>query len=268
MKLARRGVFTTIVPNRRSNEIRVKTTKPPQKHSRDDYIKVKLATVLRAIYRAYISPTKSFRSYSQCGEDAVLRFLMQENLRTKGFYVDIGCHGPRRGNNTYWLYKRGWSGLLVDIEDEKIMSCRLARIRDTTRKCAVTDHEGTVKVYSEKPFSTTTTIIEPNVAKPGVRTSLTDVEATTLTKLLTDVVAPNRFALLSIDTEGSDLNVLKGLDFKKFRPIYICVEELYKDSIFDLEVSEVNKLLVHEGYRLASVAGFSLIYKLANSRAG
>ena len=193
---------------------------------------------------------------------------MQELLGTKGFYVDIGCHGPRRGNNTYWLYKRGWQGILVDIEEEKVLSCRLARPRDTSRKCAVTDHEGSVRVYSDKPFSTTSTIIAPTADKPSVRASSSDVQATTLTKLLTDVVAPNRFELLSIDTEGSDLNVLRGLDFEIFRPTFICVEELYKDSVLDIEASEVIKLLVRKGYHLISVAGFSLIYKLANSRAG
>lgn len=193
---------------------------------------------------------------------------MQELLGTKGFYVDIGCHGPRRGNNTYWLYKRGWQGILVDIEEEKVLSCRLARPRDTTRKCAITDQEGSVQVYSDKPFSTTSTIIAPPTDKPSVRASSSNVQATTLTKLLTDVVAPNRFELLSIDTEGSDLNVLRGLDFEIFRPTFICVEELYKVSVLDIEASEVNKLLVRKGYHLISVAGFSLIYKLANSRAG
>jgi FkbM family methyltransferase len=192
---------------------------------------------------------------------------MKERLGTKGFYVDIGCHGPRRGNNTYWLYKRGWKGILVDIEDEKVLSCRLARPRDTTQKCAVTDHEGTVQVYSDKPFSTTSTIIAPDVDKPNVKASSSDVRATTLTKLLADLMAPNRFELLSIDTEGSDLNVLRGLDFKIFQPTFICVEELYKESILDIEASEVNELLVHNGYHLISVAGFSLIYKLAGSRA-
>lgn len=193
---------------------------------------------------------------------------MQERLGTKGFYADIGCHGPRRGNNTYWLYKRGWQGILVDIEEEKVLSCRLARPRDTTRKCAVTDHEGSVQVYSDKPFSTTSTIIAPQADKPSVRAFSSNVQATTLTKLLKDVEAPNRFELLSIDTEGSDLNVLRGLDFEIFRPTFICVEELYKDSVLDIEPSEVNKLLVRKGYHLISVAGFSLIYKLVNSGAG
>lgn len=186
---------------------------------------------------------------------------MQESLQTKGFYVDIGCHAPRRGNNTYWLYKRGWRGILVDVEDEKVMSCKFVRPRDTAVKIAVTDHEGQVTVYADKAFSTTATINKPSGKYAGKNSHSRNVQATTLAKLLTVLGAPNKFELLSIDTEGSDLQVLRGLDFTIYRPTYICVEEFYKDSVLDLETSEVNKLLVRNGYRLVSVAGFSLIYK-------
>lgn len=190
---------------------------------------------------------------------------MRESPRTQGFYVDIGCHGPKRGNNTYWLYERGWSGILVDVEDEKVMSCKFARPRDTAVKIAVTDYEGQVTVYADKAFSTTATIIGPSGRHAGKNSYSRDVPATTLSKLLTVLGAPLKFELLSIDTEGSDLKVLRGLDFTIYQPTYICVEEFYKDSVLDLETSEVNKLLVRNGYRLVSVAGFSLIYKSNNA---
>ena len=37
-----------------------------------------------------------------------------------GFYVDVGCFHPKKHSNTYFLYKRGWRGVNIDMEEEKI----------------------------------------------------------------------------------------------------------------------------------------------------
>ena len=33
----------------------------------------------------------------------------------KGFFIDIGCHHPFKANNTFLLYKSGWSGMNIDL---------------------------------------------------------------------------------------------------------------------------------------------------------
>lgn len=45
-----------------------------------------------------------------------------------------------------------------------------------------------------------------------------------LTSLLDKVSAPSAFDLLSLDVEGNELAVLKGLDFRKYQPKWILVE--------------------------------------------
>ena len=37
-----------------------------------------------------------------------------------GFYVDIGAHHPKRFSNTYFFYKRGWSGITVEPNSDAI----------------------------------------------------------------------------------------------------------------------------------------------------
>ena len=44
-------------------------------------------------------------SYSQEGEDVVLRRIFGENKN--GFYVDVGAHHPIRFSNTYLFYRLG-----------------------------------------------------------------------------------------------------------------------------------------------------------------
>ena len=45
----------------------------------------------------------SLKSYSQEGEDMILRRLFEKQIQ--GFYVDVGAHHPKRFSNTYYFYK-------------------------------------------------------------------------------------------------------------------------------------------------------------------
>ena len=43
------------------------------------------------------------------------QFILSEQ-HVDGFYVDVGCFHPKKHSNTYLLYKRGWSGINIDVE--------------------------------------------------------------------------------------------------------------------------------------------------------
>ena len=53
----------------------------------------------------------SSRSYSQFGEDKVIRSFLPERF---GNYLDIGAGHPVRKLNTFLLYKLGWHGTLIE----------------------------------------------------------------------------------------------------------------------------------------------------------
>ncbi len=86
---------------------------------------------LRAILKILFSKKQSRTYYSQFGEDVVLRELMGKR-HPKGSYLDIGCYHPKKHSNTYFLYKLGWSGMLIDIEKAKLIACKMIRPRDKT----------------------------------------------------------------------------------------------------------------------------------------
>ena len=92
----------------------------------------------RAILKILFSKKQSRTYYSQFGEDAVLRALMGKR-HPKGSYLDIGCYHPKKHSNTYFLYKLGWSGMLVDVEKAKLIACKLIRPSDKTLLCAVSN---------------------------------------------------------------------------------------------------------------------------------
>ena len=52
------------------------------------------------------------------GEDIFIRRFFK-NTRN-GFYVDIGCYHPIKGSLTYYLFKKGWNGLNIDLSKVSI----------------------------------------------------------------------------------------------------------------------------------------------------
>lgn len=219
----------------------------------------KLGTLASAIYRAYLSPTKSKKSYSQCGEDMILDFLFT-GQKKPGFYVDVGCHHPRRGSNTYRFYRKGWRGLLIDMEEDKVLSCQLARPRDKSILAAVSDQEDVASIYTPKRYSVMATI-SPNDDQLRQYQKSREIVTRQLTSILDGQGVPQRFELLSVDAEGADLKILKGLDFQRYQPQLICVEEHRGATAEDLMKTELYIFLASQGYNLVGLAGFSMIFK-------
>lgn len=221
---------------------------------------INIKEIFTILYRAYISPTKAVTSYSQCGEDMVLRYLLS-HIKKSGFYVDVGCHHPRRGSNTYHFYKnKGWNGILIDLEPTKIYACKLLRWRDKCILAAVNDAPKLVTIYSPKEFSVLATI-NPEATTSNFK-AIGTITSRTLTEILDSSLAPSNFELLSIDVEGVDLQVLKGLDFNKYKPEFICIEIWEAiDGLNALLNSEINQFLNSKNFTLASWAGKSMIYK-------
>src|SRR5262249_29835011 len=53
-------------------------------------------------------------SYSQAGEDLIVRFFFYHQRISNITYLDIGANEPIQLNNTYYFYRRGFRGVLVE----------------------------------------------------------------------------------------------------------------------------------------------------------
>jgi FkbM family methyltransferase len=201
------------------------------------------------------------KSYSQEGEDMVLRKLFEQ--KSKGFYVDVGAHHPKRFSNTYFFYKKGWSGINIDATPGSMKPFRMCRPRDTCIEAAVSCKPGMLRFYmfDEPTLNTCDEELVESATKRGY--ALLNVE-TLPTRTLEDVLseflpAGQVIDFMTVDVEGADLDVLKSSNWELYRPRYLLVERLE----FDLGQKENDALcqyLVRQGYGLYGKMVNTLIF--------
>ena len=194
--------------------------------------------------------------WSQTGEDVVLARLL---TGARGTYVDVGAGHPIFGSNTYFLYRRGWSGVVVDPNPKYRRAFKKLRPRDRYETVALGSSNSTTTLYvfDREYFSTTQRSVADRLRGDGLNVNeLLTVEQ----RRLCDLDLPERLeepSLLSIDCEGSDLDVLQGADFSRFRPQIVCVEESKNTLTLP---SPIRIFLEEKGYRLSAHTGVSSVY--------
>ena len=169
-------------------------------------------------------------SYSMESEDLnIIKFFKNKQ---KGFFVDIGCHHPTRLNNTYLLYKRNWRGINVDISNFSIDLFNFLRSEDININQAISSKNGFQKFYYQKKLSVLSTL-NKKIAKKHFQGRIKEqkISSSTLTSLIAKTKFKNqKIDFLNIDVEGKDLEVLRSLNFKIYRPKLICVEIIERPS--------------------------------------
>lgn len=194
--------------------------------------------------------------WSQSGEDVILGELLPEQY---GTYVDVGAAHPRLGSNTYFLYRRGWRGTLVEPNPASADRLRKARPRDRVIQAAAGAEDGTASFTMFR--SDYLSSIDPEVARERadageVVEAVLQVSVVTLASLRLRV-SPVEPSLLSIDCEGADFEVLRGNDWGAFVPRVICVEEPASTLT---SPTAIRAFLQDHGYALTAHTGLSAVY--------
>jgi FkbM family methyltransferase len=204
------------------------------------------------------APLPGRLSYAQQGEDIALWQILRGALGIeRPTYLDIGAHHPVLNNNTFYFYERGARGVLV--EPNPALHDVLAQIRpgDALVRAGIgvtaqTEAEFFVIGGSEDGQLNTFSRAQAEtlVKRSNGRYSIAQVLKVPLLNI-NDLMRkhwngpPN---LLSIDTEGFDLPILRSLDFKRMRPDVICAETLEIGGRRVL--TEILQLLTQHGYEV------------------
>lgn len=202
-------------------------------------------------------------SYSQGGEDLVVDQLL--GRKAKGFYVDVGANDPWRFNNTARFYKRGWRG--INIEPDPVIFAGLARSRagDTNLNIGVGCQTGQLQFYRFFPdvFSTFSKEQAEYSRGKGLEIVETiEVPVRTLDELLAENCPDRQVDFMSIDVEGTELDVLLSNDWDRFKPAVVVVESAVESAGAWVPEDECDRVMTAAGYEVAAVNDFNVIYKL------
>ena len=198
---------------------------------------------------------KSKPSFSQAGEDQVIRFLLNDFLKIEKItYLDIGTNHPLFGNNTFYFYSRGAQGVCVEPDTRYAGLIKKYRKRDVFLQAGMsTGNETTADFYIfPRKYSGWNTMLKEEAEQRQAETGIAFQRVETPLVKINDVIRQH-FAtwptIISIDVEGLDLAILQSLDFDRYKPEIICVESLtFSETNEHAKINGISDFILSKGY--------------------
>jgi FkbM family methyltransferase len=179
-------------------------------------------------------------SRSQLFQDMLVGLLLQG--KRNGFFVEFGATNGMDLSNTYVMESRlQWKGILAEPARCWHGSLKKNRSAVIDTRC-VWNKSGESMTFFEADTAELSTISDfrnRDFNKAGRATGKTyEVETVSLNDLLSNHGAPTEIDYMSVDTEGSEFQILNAFDFQKYHVKIMTVEHNFCDpdrrQIFDL----------------------------------
>jgi len=194
-----------------------------------------------------------FYSFSQNGEDVcIFNFF---DRKRKGTIIEVGAFDGRHLSNSYNLDKIGWNSVCIEPNPKYYNILIRNRPKAVCYNVAASDKESELEIM----FDELGLLSGHNISKSGLDAkyqkrglkfdSLENqkVPCITLDRLISKLNI-SRIDCISIDVEGHELSVLRGLNLKKTKPKLLIVEansEELKEMIVQ-NLLEYNYYLLYE----------------------
>lgn len=181
-------------------------------------------------------------SFAQLKQD--LEVVDYYHEKKDGYFVDIGAHDGRTLSNTYLLERYyQWKGICVEPLPDKFRHLKRIRRNSHCINQAIFSVSGLSLPFARSGlFSGLVDYIDCHLQHKQMPTF--QVTTITLDEVLHQVQAPHQIDYLSIDTEGSELEVLKSINFSDYRFGIIHVEH----NFIEPRRSQMRTLLESVGY--------------------
>jgi hypothetical protein len=205
--------------------------------------------------------------YSQDGEDVVLSSFYEEKPGYKGFFVDIGALHPLRFSNTQYFYEKGWSGINVDATPGSMDEFNKIRPRDINIEAGISSEKKKLTFYcfEEPALNSFNEDISDDRIRDGWKLKEKKIiETFSINEILENNLPKGQHIdFLNVDVEGLDFEILKSLDWGKYHPDFLLVEdlEIIDKDIIGYEKSEIYQFLVGKGYSILARTRRTLIFK-------
>jgi FkbM family methyltransferase len=197
------------------------------------------------IYQNLVEFKRGFLDKNSTGLNELdLRLIEAIDPKEGGYFVELGANDGIRQSNTYKLQKDyAWNGLLIEPSPLRFAECVKNRSFGTSQihfECAACVSFGFGSRFVEIEEADLMSVAKGldvsdedavDHANRGVKSLSSEhlryrygAVAEPLNELLIRQQSPRRISLLSLDVEGNELSVLKGIDYDTFRFDWILCE--------------------------------------------
>jgi len=170
--------------------------------------------------------------------------------KKNGYFVEFGAADGLFCSNTYMLENEfGWTGILAEpakVWHQKLYENRRCNISE---KCVYESSDQIIE-FSEIKYPGLSTITKfknnDNHAADRVSGEGYNVKTISLNDLLMEYEAPDYIDYMSIDTEGSEYEIISRLDFKKYKFGIVQIE--HNNNKKNRE--KIRSLMYAQGYKV------------------
>ena len=202
------------------------------------------------------------------GEFGIDKILEEKLPHKDGFYVELGANdGAKESNSYYFELNKGWKGVLIEPAPNLYVTCIKKRGANNVVFCNACVPFGYDEEFVRMKYCDSMTISDnldldigdhdkfvedgAQYLNEGESTFIFGAKSATLNSLLKEAEAPALIDFLSLDVEGAELDVLRGVDFTKYNFRYMVIEcrDIDKMSTYLAEFNySLEKQITHLDY--------------------
>lgn len=183
-------------------------------------------------------------NYSQFGQDIHVIEKIYNNKKN-GFFIEIGAYDGIQMSNTFLLEKEyNWKGICVECNPFWFEKLLLNRPNTIKYDFAIYNSDNEIIEFINDDTGGCSGFVKHNSHEHIKNKNIINVTTRKLTTILENSNAPNFIEFLSLDTEGSEYEILKSHDFEKYIFGYICVEH----NFIEENRMNIRNLLLSKGY--------------------
>jgi len=189
----------------------------------------------------------NLKSYSLTDSKGIPIDVKLDNLfngKTNGVYIELGAFdGITQSNTAYFEFYKEWSGLLIEpSKDSYEMCCKNRPNSICVNLCCVSFDYNSNKIKGDFNSKTMSSVNGERLNS----TNLIEVNCDTLNNIINSNIPNTPIDLLSLDAEGYEFNILKGLNLNEHRPKFILIE------VYENDFNLIFKYLSENNYKLHS----------------
>ncbi len=208
------------------------------------------------------------KSYSIDGEDMLVSSFFASDTDYKGFYVDIGAHHPFLFSNTHYFYEKGWRGINIDPTPGSMEAFNKFRTEDINLEIGIGAKKDILEFFMFKQPACNTFDKKLASERENIYSlkEIKTIPVHTINEILEKYLPENtKIDLLNVDVEGLDLEIIKSLNWEKYLPKFLMIEDLsLKEdcNIFsENQKSELVDFLFKKGYVPITKTRRTIIFK-------